>query len=118
MQRKQCLELHELRGSVSGARERRRYPRVQADVVFRPAGADLFHHNRITRDVSLGGIRVYSQASLPKEVAQYRPADFVRLQVKPGPTCFWQISGRSTVSFDQWMEYDRQYVRSMSLWLT
>ena len=40
--------------------DRRRYPRVQADVICRPAGADLFHHRRNTRDLSLGGMRVYS----------------------------------------------------------
>ena len=54
---------------------------------------------------------------LPREVAQYRPSDAVRLAVKPGLTCLWQIRGRSQVSFDQWMEYDREYVNNMSLWL-
>jgi lipopolysaccharide/colanic/teichoic acid biosynthesis glycosyltransferase len=39
----------------------------------------------------------------------------VRLSVKPGLTCLWQIRGRSTVSFDTWMEYDREYIREMSL---
>ena len=40
--------------------DRRRYPRVQADVVYRPAGAALLHHKRNTRDISLGGMRVFS----------------------------------------------------------
>ena len=40
--------------------ERRRYPRVQADIVCRPAGGALFHHKRNTQDISLGGMRVYS----------------------------------------------------------
>lgn len=40
--------------------DRRRYPRVQADVICRPAGVDLFHHERNTRDISLGGARVFS----------------------------------------------------------
>ncbi len=40
--------------------DRRRYPRVQADVVSRPAGAALFHHKRNTQDTSLGGMRVFS----------------------------------------------------------
>ena len=55
--------------------------------------------------------------ALPDEVEQYRPNDAVRLGVKPGLTCLWQISGRSTVGFERWMEYDREYVRSVSLWL-
>jgi exopolysaccharide biosynthesis polyprenyl glycosylphosphotransferase len=54
---------------------------------------------------------------LPREVEQYRPNDMVRLSVKPGLTCLWQINGRSNVDFDQWMEYDREYIRNMSLWL-
>lgn len=54
---------------------------------------------------------------LPREVEQYRPADLVRLQVKPGLTCLWQIKGRSNVGFDRWMELDREYVRSMSFGL-
>jgi lipopolysaccharide/colanic/teichoic acid biosynthesis glycosyltransferase len=54
---------------------------------------------------------------IPREVQEYRPSDIFRLSVKPGLTCLWQISGRSNVSFDQWMEYDREYVRHLSLWL-
>lgn len=44
-------------GSVS---DRRRYPRVEADVLCRPAGAAMFHHRRNTTDISLGGARVFS----------------------------------------------------------
>lgn len=40
--------------------DRRRYPRVQANVTARPAGSDLLHHRRNTQDISLGGMRVYS----------------------------------------------------------
>jgi exopolysaccharide biosynthesis polyprenyl glycosylphosphotransferase len=69
--------------------------------------------NVLKGDMSLVGPR----PPLPNEVAQYRPSDLVRLSVKPGLTCLWQINGRSNVGFDQWMEYDREYVRNMSLWL-
>lgn len=40
--------------------DRRRYPRVQADVLCRAAGTKLFHHKRNTQDISLGGMRVFS----------------------------------------------------------
>lgn len=40
--------------------DRRRYPRVQADVLCRTAGTNLFHHKRNTQDISLGGMRVFS----------------------------------------------------------
>ena len=69
--------------------------------------------NVLKGDMSLVGPR----PPLPREVDQYRPSDAVRLSVKPGLTCLWQISGRSTVSFDEWMELDRQYIRNVSLWL-
>jgi lipopolysaccharide/colanic/teichoic acid biosynthesis glycosyltransferase len=69
--------------------------------------------NILSGEMSLVGPR----PPLPKEVAQYRPSDLVRLSVKPGLTCLWQISGRSTVGFDEWMEFDREYVRRMSLQL-
>jgi lipopolysaccharide/colanic/teichoic acid biosynthesis glycosyltransferase len=54
---------------------------------------------------------------LPREVDQYRPTDMIRLSVKPGLTCLWQIRGRSTLGFDTWMEFDREYISNLSLWL-
>jgi lipopolysaccharide/colanic/teichoic acid biosynthesis glycosyltransferase len=38
-----------------------------------------------------------------------------RLSVAPGMTCIWQIWGRNTVPFDEWMRMDLQYVRRRSL---
>jgi exopolysaccharide biosynthesis polyprenyl glycosylphosphotransferase len=40
-----------------------------------------------------------------------------RFSVKPGITCLWQISGRSNISFHQWMELDMEYIDHWSLWL-
>lgn len=67
--------------------------------------------NVLRGEMSLVGPR----PPLPGEVAHYRPSDAVRLTVKPGLTCYWQIRGRSECSFDQWMAYDREYVSSISL---
>lgn len=39
-----------------------------------------------------------------------------RLDVAPGLTCTWQVSGRSEVSFAEWARMDIQYIRSQSLW--
>jgi lipopolysaccharide/colanic/teichoic acid biosynthesis glycosyltransferase len=51
---------------------------------------------------------------LPSEVANYAPEAHVRLTAKPGITCLWQISGRSNVPFDAWVELDRQYIETWS----
>lgn len=40
-----------------------------------------------------------------------------RFSVRPGITCLWQIAGRNTIPFDQWMRLDLQYVDEWSLWL-
>lgn len=40
-----------------------------------------------------------------------------RFSVRPGITCLWQVSGRSSISFDQWMRLDMEYIDRWSLWL-
>lgn len=47
---------------------------------------------------------------LPSEVEHYDTNAMRRLNVKPGVTCLWQISGRSQVSFDDWMALDGIYI--------
>jgi len=39
-----------------------------------------------------------------------------RFSVKPGITCFWQVYGRNTVGFEEWMRLDAHYVDTWSLW--
>ena len=38
-----------------------------------------------------------------------------RERVKPGLTCYWQISGRNDVTFHDWMEMDLRYMREQSI---
>ena len=40
-----------------------------------------------------------------------------RLSVKPGITCLWQVRGRSSIPFEEWMDLDLQYIDKWSLWL-
>ncbi len=40
-----------------------------------------------------------------------------RFSVKPGMTCIWQISGRSNLPFDKWLELDLEYISTWSFWL-
>lgn len=66
--------------------------------------------NVILGDMSLVGPR----PPLPSEVANYDVRAFRRLTVKPGVTCLWQVSGRSDVSFDEWIELDNRYIDNWS----
>jgi len=68
--------------------------------------------NIIKGDMSI----VWPRPPLPNEVAQYTPYQMQRLSVKPGLTCYWQISGRSDISFDEWVELDCKYIRESSVW--
>jgi exopolysaccharide biosynthesis polyprenyl glycosylphosphotransferase len=54
---------------------------------------------------------------LPREVAKYDDYMLERLSVRPGLTCYWQIMGRSDLTFEQWMELDHKYLREMSVWV-
>ncbi len=49
---------------------------------------------------------------LASEVAHYDDFALRRLTVKPGVTCLWQISGRSNISFDDWMRLDNEYIET------
>jgi lipopolysaccharide/colanic/teichoic acid biosynthesis glycosyltransferase len=51
---------------------------------------------------------------LPEEVAQYLSWHRRRLEVKPGITCLWQISGRSRLGFNEWMRLDLEYIKRQS----
>lgn len=54
---------------------------------------------------------------LPSEAALYTIKDRVRLDVLPGITCLWQVSGRSNIPFARQVKLDREYIESQSLWL-
>jgi lipopolysaccharide/colanic/teichoic acid biosynthesis glycosyltransferase len=54
---------------------------------------------------------------LAEEVETYDVLALQRLSVKPGITCIWQVSGRSDLDFDTWLEMDLRYIREWSLGL-
>jgi len=64
-------------------------------------------------DMSMVGPR----PPLPDEVAQYNAIERRRLEAKPGLTCLWQVSGRSTLPFREQVALDLWYIENQSLWL-
>ena len=55
--------------------------------------------------------------AIPHEVAEYSHYHKQRLLVKPGLTCIWQVSGRNSIGFDEWMEMDLEYIEKRNLWI-
>jgi exopolysaccharide biosynthesis polyprenyl glycosylphosphotransferase len=70
--------------------------------------------NVIKGDMSLVGPRAMSVRDY-----QFFSEDWQRrrFSVPPGITCLWQIHGRNTIPFEQWMILDMQYIDQWSLWL-
>jgi lipopolysaccharide/colanic/teichoic acid biosynthesis glycosyltransferase len=73
--------------------------------------------NVLMGDITLVGPR----SPMLNEVAAYEPWQRRRLNVMGGVTCIWQVSGRSQISFHEWMRMDMQYVQrsclKLDLWL-
>jgi len=64
----------------------------------------------LTGDMSLVGPR----PPVPSEVARYTLEDRRRLEVTPGLTCIWQVSGRSEIPFERQVGLDVEYIESRS----
>jgi len=68
--------------------------------------------NVLRGEMSLVGPR----PPIMSEVVQYEWKNRRRLSMKPGLTCIWQISGRSNIPFEKWMELDLEYIDNWSLY--
>ena len=64
----------------------------------------------LTGDLSLVGPR----PPIPIEVAEYSAWDRKRLEVTPGLTCTWQVSGRSDIDFETQVNLDIDYIKRRS----
>ena len=51
---------------------------------------------------------------VPSEVRQYSLEALKRLNVRPGLTCLWQVSGRSDIPFKEQVRLDKEYISSRS----
>ena len=67
--------------------------------------------NVLRGEMSLVGPR----PALPSEVEAWHPELHERLRVKPGMTGMWQVNGRSTTSWDDYVRLDLYYVDNWSL---
>ena len=63
-------------------------------------------------DMSLVGPR----PPLPQEVRTYSLEERKRLNITPGITCLWQVSGRSELPFSKQIALDKEYIASRSAW--
>jgi lipopolysaccharide/colanic/teichoic acid biosynthesis glycosyltransferase len=69
--------------------------------------------NILRGDMSLVGPR----PAIPYEVEQYQGHHKQRLIPQPGLTGLWQVSGRTSLTFEQMVQLDIAYSQSRSLWL-
>jgi exopolysaccharide biosynthesis polyprenyl glycosylphosphotransferase len=70
--------------------------------------------NVLFGDMSLVGPRPLAI----RDVQRFTEAALMRrFSVRPGITCIWQVSGRSNLTFDDWIELDLRYIDQWSLGL-
>jgi len=67
--------------------------------------------NIIKGDMSIVGPRPI----LSHQMAACSSYEKQRLNVRPGLTCIWQISGRADIEWEQWVELDLKYIREMNM---
>jgi lipopolysaccharide/colanic/teichoic acid biosynthesis glycosyltransferase len=68
--------------------------------------------NVIRGEMSLVGPRPV----IPSELDRYGVAKVYYLQVRPGLTGLWQVSGRNDVDYERRVSLDGWYVRNWTLW--
>src|SRR5688572_2924561 len=69
--------------------------------------------NVLKGDMSIVGPR----PPIPYEVEEYEVWHRKRLDMKPGITGLWQVSGRNRLTFEEMVQTDLYYIENWSLWL-
>jgi len=69
--------------------------------------------NVLRGDMSLVGPR----PPLPREARLYNARTWQRLEVRPGLTGLWQVSGRCQLNFEAMVDLDLRYVHSWTPWM-
>jgi lipopolysaccharide/colanic/teichoic acid biosynthesis glycosyltransferase len=107
------ISSNEIEGHMFKMKDDPRITRVGK--IIRKTSLDEFPQlwNVLIGEMSLVGPR----PPLPREVKDYTAYDRRRLQVIPGCTGLWQVSGRNNLNFKQMVELDLKYIKDRSLWL-
>ena len=133
--------LHKLRTMTHGAddaahrayvtrllREDGATPRDDSGLYKLPADARITRIGHVLRRLSIDELPqlfdvlrgtmslVGPRPSLPWEHEMLRPEHRARVEVKPGITGLWQVSGRNRLTMLQALELDLEYARNHSLW--
>ena len=127
------FELYKFRSMYQGAEEKLEELRDQSEVdgpIFKMKDDPrVTRVGRILRRTSLDELPqlwnvlcgemslVGPRPPLPSEVSEYLEWHKKRIEVRPGVTGLWQVSGRSLVSFDEQCLLDIYYIENWSLWL-
>lgn len=63
-----------------------------------------------------GQMSIVGPRPLPTyETAKLTQQQRKRLLAKPGLVCYWQVSGRNDIPFDEWMRMDYRYINEASI---
>lgn len=106
-------ELNEMDGMMFKMKEDPRITKVGK--IIRKISLDEFPQflNILKGDMSLIGPR----PPLVSEFENYTLYAKQRMQVKPGCTGLWQVSGRNQLSFNEMIELDLYYIKNLSIML-
>lgn len=68
-------------------------------------------------NVLKGEMSLVGPRALPVEVEHFGDLAIKRLNVRPGCTGFWQVLGRSDITYDEMVKLDLAYIQNWSLWV-
>lgn len=109
---KDILALNEVSGAMFKMKEDPRVTKIGKFI--RKTSIDELPQlwNVLKGEMSLVGPR----PPLTREVEQYTSFDKQRLLVTPGCTGLWQVSGRNSLSFEEMVDLDIQYINNRSIY--